>query len=165
VFLPARGFLREAVMSRTLRRAAAQTGSEEEPMEYRSRNDLADIAQVMPPAKLQMTRTERLLQWAAALDRMAGQPVQALFRLEFLDPRSRSSVRDDNSPISVAWKDPMLQAEGLDGDTVGDAQSFFELTDDQLHYLLCDCHFHGTMTASMVAARLRNMAQHYPSMC
>ena len=134
-------------------------------MEYRTRNDLSTIAQVMQPAHLRMTRTERLLRWATALDNMAGRPLQAMHRLEFLDPQKRSTIREDNSPISVAWKDSVLQAEGLGGDSVGDAKSFFELTDDQLHYLLCDCHFHGTLTAGMVAARLRGMAQRYPAMC
>src|SRR5690606_364840 len=119
---------------------------------------------VLAPATLRLSRGEKLLRWAALLDNLAGQPLQALRRLEFLDPRERPAVREDNSPLSVAWKDPVLQAEGLGGDTLGDAQRFFELTDDQMHYLLCDCHFHGTLTATMVAARLRSMAQHHPGM-
>ena len=134
-------------------------------MEYRSRDDISVVAQVLQPAALRMSRHERLIRWAVALDGMAGQPLQALRRLEFLDPRERPAVREDNSPLSVAWKDPVLQAEGLGGDTLGDAQQFFELTDDQVHYLLCDCHFHGTLTATMVAARIRSMAQHYPAIC
>ncbi len=134
-------------------------------MEYRTRDDISTIAQVLQPASLRLSRNEKLLRWAAALDTLAGQPLQALRRLEFLDPRERPAVREDNSPLTVAWKDPLLQAEGLSGDTLGAAQSFFELTDDQVHYLLCDCHFHGTLTATMVAARLRSMAQHYPAMC
>ena len=134
-------------------------------MEYRTRDDISTVAQVLPPASLRLSRGEKLLRWATALDSMAGQPLQALRRLEFLDPRERPAVREDNSPLSVAWKDPVLQAEGLGGDRLGDAQQFFELTDDQVHYLLCDCHFHGTLTASMVAARLRAMAQHYPAIC
>lgn len=133
-------------------------------MEYRTRDDIAAVAQVLAPANLRLSRHEKLLRWAAALDTLAGQPLQALRRLEFLDPRERPAVREDNSPLSVAWKDPILQAEGLGGDTLGDAQQFFELTDDQVHYLLCDCHFHGTLTATMVAARLRSMAQHYRAM-
>lgn len=134
-------------------------------MEYRTRDDIATVAQVLAPANLRLSRGEKLLRWAAALDTLAGQPLQALRRLEFLDPRERPAVREDNSPLSVAWKDPVLQSEGLGSDTLGDAQQFFELTDDQVHYLLCDCHFHGTLTATMVAARLRSMAQHYPAMC
>ena len=133
-------------------------------MEYRTRDDISTVAQVLAPATLRLSRGEKLLRWAALLDNLAGQPLQALRRLEFLDPRERPAVREDNSPLSVAWKDPVLQAEGLGGDTLGDAQRFFELTDDQMHYLLCDCHFHGTLTATMVAARLRSMAQHHPGM-
>jgi hypothetical protein len=134
-------------------------------MQYRTRDDLSAIAHVVQPATLRMSRTEKLLRWATLLDGMAGRPLRALYRLEFLDDRDRPSVRDDDSPLSVAWKDPVLQAEGLGGDSLGDAQKFFELTDDQTHYLLCDCHFHGTMTSTMVAARIRAMSQHYPPVC
>ena len=134
-------------------------------MEYRTRDDISPVSQVLQPASLRLSRSEKLLRWAAALDSLAGQPLQALRRLEFLDRHERPGVREDNSPLTVAWKDPVLQAEGLGSDQLGDAQQFFELTDDLVHDLLCDCHFHGTLTATLVSARLRAMAQHYPAVC
>jgi hypothetical protein len=50
-------------------------------------------------------------------------------------------MRGDGSPISVAFEDPVLRAAGLENDNYGEAKRFFELTDGQLHEIICYCHF------------------------
>jgi hypothetical protein len=68
-------------------------------------------------------------------------------------------MRVDNSPLTVAFQDPVLRAEGLRGDRVGDALDFFELSEGGLHQLVCYCHFGQTVSAGAVAARLQVMAR------
>jgi hypothetical protein len=52
----------------------------------------------------------------------------------------------------------VFRAAGLQGDTLGDAQGFFELSAAEAHYLLCDCHFVGQMDGEGVADRIRKVA-------
>ena len=68
-------------------------------------------------------------------------------------------LRGDETPITVAFADPVLREEGLAGDTIGDALAFFKLSHGQTHRLLCDCHYHGQMTGPGVATRLRGIAK------
>ena len=41
----------------------------------------------------------------------------------------------------MAFNDPVLRAAGLRDDSYGEAKRFFELTDRQLHWLVCYCHY------------------------
>ena len=60
-------------------------------------------------------------------------------------------MRSSGSPLWVAFEDPVLRAEGLTSDTYGEAKRFFELTDRQLHNIVCYCHHGVTMTAETTA--------------
>jgi len=71
-------------------------------------------------------------------------------------------LRGDDTPLALAYADPILREQGLTGDRLGDIMSFFELSHRDAHYLLCDCHFHGTMTSRSVAARVRQPIQGRP---
>ena len=104
-------------------------------------------------------RRERLERWAAILEAQEGRHLVALRRVEFLPEDERAVLRADNSPIALAQQDPMLFAEGLTGDRLGEAMKFFDLSYQEAHYLLRDCHFHGSMTASNVASRVRAIAR------
>jgi len=64
-----------------------------------------------------------------------------------------------DQPMEVAYRDPILRAEGLAGDRFGDALEFFALTQNEVHHVLCDCHYHGTMTGKAVASRLHSYAK------
>ena len=64
-------------------------------------------------------------------------------------------MRGAGSPITVAFEDPILRAEGLKDDTYGEAKRFFEMTDLQLHEIVCHCHVGATMHASRAAHRVR----------
>jgi hypothetical protein len=116
---------------------------------------LADIAQVQGAP---LSRRERLERWADLLSRNPTRQLSALSRVEFYAERERALLRGENTPISVAVADPVFRAAGLQGDTLGDAQGFFELSAAEAHYLLCDCHFVGQMDGEGVADRIRKVA-------
>ena len=67
-------------------------------------------------------------------------------------------MRSIGSPLSVAFEDPVLRAEGLTSDTYGDAKRFFQLSDWQLHNIVCYCHHGVTMTAGTAARHVRAVA-------
>lgn len=108
-----------------------------------------------------MTRSQRLERWAELLDRHAGR-VEALERIEFLAAVDRRAAAGPNSPMAIAFADPLLRDEGLAGDTLGDAMDFFELSEREAHRLFCDCHYGGSMTGSGLARRLRTLAARRP---
>ena len=113
----------------------------------------ADVVPVQPERR-PLTRAERRERWAQILDEHGGRLLPFL-RIESYSRAARRDMRSDDTPVALAYNDPVLRADGLDGDTLGDACSYFELSDGQAHRLLCDCHYHGTMTGPRVAARLR----------
>jgi len=107
---------------------------------------------------LALSRLERLERWASLLERHQGR-LMPFLQIEAYPRAERRYFRGDHSPIAVAFSDPILRADGLAGDTLGDAQTYFELSDGKAHRLLCDCHYWGSMTGSKVAARLRTAAK------
>lgn len=106
-----------------------------------------------------MSRAERLKRWADLLDAQAGRPLRALEDVEYVGPAVRREMRKDDSPLTVAFADPVLRADGLAGDRLGQAMDYFSLSERQAHWLLCDCHYGGRMTSSEVASRVRDEAR------
>ncbi|MDA8229881.1 MAG: hypothetical protein M0006_00930 [Magnetospirillum sp.] len=106
-----------------------------------------------------LSRAERLNRWADLLESQAGRPLPALEDVEYVTPGVRRDMRKDDSPLAVAFADPVLRADGLASDRLGDAMDYFGLSDRQAHWLLCDCHYGGRMTASEVASRVRDEAR------
>lgn len=125
-------------------------------MEHRTLDEIKRTALTAPleTSAPKMSRREKLERWAALLERHSG-PLLPLMRVEYLPEYARKMLRGDDTPLTVAYKDPHLQAEGLKSDRLGDGMTFFELTDQEAHHLLCDCHYCGTMTGENVAARAR----------
>ncbi len=64
-------------------------------------------------------------------------------------------VRADDSPLTVAYEDPVLRAEGLASDRLGDAMDFFELNDNEAHVAFCSCHVGSSFEARFAASRVR----------
>jgi hypothetical protein len=130
----------------------------EDMMKHQTLDTLRQSAAVLPldgvPA---LSRRERLERWAIALETHGGK-VRPFSRTEYLPQSARTALRGDDTPVTVAFADPLLRAEGLAGDTYGDALTFFALSEREAHHLLCDCHYGGSMTAANVAARLRATA-------
>jgi hypothetical protein len=106
-----------------------------------------------------MSRRERLTRWANALEKHGGS-LNALSQIEYLSPDERRAYRGTNTPLTVAFNDAALREEGLTSDRLGDAMDFFEMTAEDAHRLLCDCHYMGSMTGSGLAHRIRHYAEH-----
>lgn len=106
-----------------------------------------------------LTRSERLNRWADLLEAQSGRPLRALEDVEYVSTGVRRQMRKDESPLAVAFADPLFRADGLRSDRLGDAMDYFGLSERQAHWLLCDCHYGGRMTARDVALRVRDEAR------
>jgi len=128
-------------------------------MEHRTLDDIKRVADAVPleTTAPRMTRMERLERWAILLEQHRG-GLEPLMRLEYLPAEERLLQRGDDTPLAVAFRDPALRAQGLAGDRVGDGMAYFELSDHEAHYLLCDCHYLGALTPTVIAGRVRDVA-------
>jgi hypothetical protein len=124
-------------------------------MEHKTLAELERTAETTP---IPLTRTERLQRWAAALAKHGPARLNSLLRTEYVAPAALAAVRADNSPLSVAAEDPALRVAGLKNDTFGEAMRFFELSEHELHRIVCYCHYGETMSAEEAAHRVRAMA-------
>lgn len=122
-------------------------------MKHRDLETLKTEAAVVEPAA--MTKRDRLLRWAEALEARAGARLATLWGVEYAPRRDRLEMRQEQSPLTVAYADPVLREAGLKDDTYGSALQFFELSDNELHRLVCRCHFGAYVASERVAARLR----------
>lgn len=128
-------------------------------MHYKDLDDVRRIADVRTDVtrRPRLSQNERLLRWAKALEERTGHTLRPLRGTEYVPPSDLALLRADDSPLSVAFDDPVLRADGLKGDAVGDAMGYFELTASEIHYLVCYCHFGETVVPTVVASRLRNL--------
>lgn len=126
-------------------------------MKHQTLEELQNIAEVdcCPNA---MSREERLRRWAERLESNPNRRLFTLHQTEYRSAAVRDEMRGDGTPLSIAFQDPMLRAAGLTGDTFGEAKRFFELTDAQLHDVICYCHFGETMSAGTAARNIRAIA-------
>jgi hypothetical protein len=105
-----------------------------------------------------MSRSERIERWASLLEQHQDR-LMPFLRTEYLPYEARRMLRADNSPLALAFSDPILRNDGLTGDTLGEGIAYFGLSEQKAHRLLCDCHYSGTMTGKEVASRLRSAAR------
>jgi len=133
-------------------------------MEHKPLRDMKDAANVIPfaPDSKEYKRTlrrARLHRFADVLEQHPG-VIRLLSRIEYLPERERLRARVDQSPLTIAFSDPVLRAQGLAGDSLGDAIAFFDISPAQAHDLVCDCHYPGagTATSKLIAARARSIA-------
>jgi hypothetical protein len=125
-------------------------------MQHKTLEQLKRVAEGQPdPDRPAMSRSEKLERWADLLDRDPGRRLSTLPGTEYEPAERRDPLRSPGSPIWVAFADPVLRAEGLTNDTYGEAKRFFELSDWQLHEIVCYCHFGATMTAGAAARHVR----------
>ena len=133
-------------------------------MEQYALEQLKTIAKVSTTCKrLELTRRERIERWAESLERSPRPFLKTLHETEYQPIADRIAMRDDDTPISVAFADPILRAAGMENDSYGEARRFFELSDGELHELVCFCHFGERVSAATVARRVRKMADPKPS--
>jgi hypothetical protein len=129
-------------------------------MEHKTLDEIRDVADIQPSwlGSRPLTKCERLERWAAVLERAGGRRLNTLVEIEYLPRAERAALRANDSPLSVAFGDGRLRAAGLAGDTIGDAVAFFEVSEMELHRILCFCHHGDTMSADAAAARVRAAA-------
>ena len=120
-------------------------------MEHRTVEQLRTVAAIRSEEIPQMSRGDRLQRWARLLELDPERRLNTLRRTEYVNPSRRGPIRADASPISIALADPVLRAEGLRDDTYGEAKRFFDLSDRQMHEILCYCRF-GETTSGRTAA-------------
>lgn len=130
-------------------------------MEYRTGQEMAAIAEIHPEVvqKIRLSRAERLMRWAELLQANPNRDLRTLIGTEFEPKDRRAQMRTDRSPLSVAFDDDVLRAEGLRDDSYGEGIRFFELSDRQLHRILCHCHFGPTVRAEVVGWRVAAIAK------
>lgn len=126
-------------------------------MEHRTFDVLERVAEVHVshtplPA---LSREERLTRWAELLENQPDRLLRTLPGTEYRPSETRDSIRTPDSPISIALQDPILNADGLKGDSYGDAKGYFALSDHQLHDIVCYCHFGQTVSAGEAARHVR----------
>lgn len=126
-------------------------------MHYRSLDEIRAQAAVAPADMF--TREARLQRWAELLEAHGERRVELLSRVEFVPRQRRDRMRRDGSAVALAFADPWLRGAGLAGDTLLEAQQFFELSDEQAHELLCDCHYLAAATGSRVSRRVRALTR------
>jgi hypothetical protein len=125
-------------------------------MEHKPRADLEIAADLTPvESRVPMSREERLTRWVEALEREPRRILRPLHQIEFRTPNERRAVREENSPLTVAYEDPVLRAEGLASDRLGDTIDFFQLSNHDAHTLFCSCHLGSHFEASYAAKRVK----------
>ena len=113
-------------------------------MEYKTVRQLEDVAEVTPEG-LALSRSQRLERWAELLEREPDRKLNTFFETEYESDDERAVLRRDGSPISVAFADPVLRAAGLENDSYGEAKEFFDVSDWELHRMVCYCHYGGAV--------------------
>src|SRR5215203_5643665 len=128
--------------------------------------EISRVADVRPvPTKSPMSRVERLERWAEALERDPDRVLTSIEEIEWKPKAERRELRANNSALTVAFEDPVLRAEGLAGDRLGDATAFFRLSDADAHFALCSCFYGQSMQARVAARRVRMLAHPGISRC
>ena len=125
-------------------------------MKHQRLDELQTVAEVKQQPPQAMTRSERLYRWAELLEENPGRRLSTLNQTEYQPAAARELMRSDGSPISVACADAMLRGAGMKDDSYGEARRFFELSDDELHDVVCYCHFGETVTAATAARHVRS---------
>ncbi|HEY8383695.1 MAG TPA: hypothetical protein VIL09_16260 [Microvirga sp.] len=125
-------------------------------MEHKKLDQLRDVADVQPSQTHRMTRAERLQRWIEILERDPTRRLAAIPEIEYMLPVDRPLARADNSPLSLAYEDPVLREEGLTGDRLGDAMNFFELNESEAHHAFCSCLGGHMMESRAFARRLHD---------
>lgn len=106
----------------------------------------------------QMSKSERLHRWADNLELRK--------RLDLTEDggfpgrhERLSTPAGSSSPLTVASEDWAFQAEGLQGDRVGDALAFFDLSEHELQRIVGPLDDRRrTIPAAVAAERIRSLA-------
>jgi hypothetical protein len=132
-------------------------------MKHQTLEQMKHIAQVEPFFHLNgMSRRQRLERWAEILEAIRHRHLDTLHETEFQSIEERDALRCDYSPITVAFRDPVLHSAGIKDDTYGEAIRFFEISDAELHDVVCYCRFGTTVSAAAAARQVRAVLSDKP---
>ncbi|MFN3765067.1 MAG: hypothetical protein ACK4R3_05805 [Aliihoeflea sp.] len=124
-------------------------------MKHQAIEQLRSVAEVDQDYPKNMSRSQRLERWAELLEANPHRLLSTLHETEYQTAAVRQTMRGDDTPISIAFEDPVLRAAGMKDDSYGEAKRFFELTDNQLHEIICYCHYGSTVSAATTARAVR----------
>jgi hypothetical protein len=128
-------------------------------MEHKTVEQLKRVAEVRDDFQAEaLTPIQRLYRWADLLEERPDRRLTTLHGTEYEEEAVRDTMRSDESPISVAFEDPVLRAAGLKDDTYGEAKRFFQVSDKDLHDVLCYCHYGAGIQAGIAARSVRGIA-------
>lgn len=127
-------------------------------MRHQTLDQLQTVAEIgSDPPRPSMTREQRLARWVELLEQRNDRSLMALAGTEYQPPAIRDAMCSRGSALTVAADDPILSAEGLKDDTYGEAKRFFDVSDEQLHAIVCYCHVGALMPASRAAQMVRGV--------
>lgn len=124
-------------------------------MKHQTIEQLQVIAEVEQDYPRTMSRSARLERWAELLEQNPDRRLSTLYQTEHQSADARTLLRGNNTPMTVAFGDPILRSAGLKDDSYGEAKRFFEMSDRQLHEVICYCHFGDTVRAKTAARHIR----------
>ena len=129
-------------------------------MEHQTLRQIVEVARVTPldHRGLRALRRQRLERLAALLDQHKGS-MRLFSLLECVDEEERRMLRRDESPLAIAFRDSEFRRQCLNSDRLGDATTFFDLSQDEAHRLFCECGYFYPITPDKVARRARSFAR------
>lgn len=133
-------------------------------MKHHTTREIAGFARIARPEYPEwVLRRQRLQRLASLLD-ATDESVKLFTTMECYPRKQRLELRHDDSPLAIAFKDPLFRIEGLSGDRVRDGVAFFRLSLGEAHALLCDCRYADIAQirqplAKQIAMRARRFAE------
>jgi hypothetical protein len=126
-------------------------------MEHKQLDQLLSIADIQTSEPVsRMTRPERIKRWIALLNKEPMRRLNALDEIEYMLPSDRPLARADDSPLTVAYNDPVFRREGLKSDRLGDVMALYKISEKEAHHAFCSCLGGHTMDSSAFARRLHD---------
>jgi hypothetical protein len=107
-------------------------------------------------ATLPVTKPQRLQRFANVIRSGPRVPLHLFINLEYRDAGEWKYLAHPGSAFALAAKDSVLHNAGLNGDSVGDAQLFFDLSREELAEFSCVCG--GSINNNEMADRIECIA-------
>lgn len=133
-------------------------------MDRMTLDQLSTKANISPsPSKAGfLSQQQRLQRWSELLAREPDRLLNTFPQTEYMNAEVRDSMRCADSALTVAFEDPVLREAGLTDDTYGMARRFFDLSDRQMHWIVCYCHHGMSVRAGVLVSVLRSIMPRTP---
>jgi hypothetical protein len=111
-----------------------------------------ELSVATPP----MTKRQRLQRFADVITSGPGVPLHVFINLEHRDAGEWKYLSHPSSAFALAARGSVLRDAGLTGDSVDDAQRFFDLSKEELAEFSCVCG--GSISNHEMAERIERLA-------